>query len=446
MKRWWALLLAALLALPIGAPAEKAAAFPAAFRVKYQVKEREIRNGRRFVSKDQITAALPQVSDEINALANAFDEQLSPGMTPDPGKNPRRNSRLDIHIVHTVSGESCVSFLVLARESYQRKQKQSPFAARVYDMESGRQVALGDLFDPDSEAWDVLAEAVMEELSAYFPQEEADPQKLKALCAREALEQTPFMLGPVCLSLHYQASALYPDHPTLMRVTVPYAALRDMMTDYGRRQTDNQNYNMVALTFDDGPSYTNTAVLLNNLRKAGAQATFFLVGDRVEEYPDIVMRENDEIHSLQSHSYKHVKPTTTPVARLQEYTEKMNGILSSLVGTPPAMLRAPYGEFDPFIEAEVNLPLIHWGVDTKDWTGRSAAAVLKVIREEAQDGSIILMHDIEDNTPATVREVTDWLYEHGFLCVTVEDLFLHNRQPFQPNQIYYRINPNTDDF
>ena len=98
MKRWWALCLALALLFPAGALAEKAGAFPDVFRVEYKVKEREINGGRCFVSKEYVSTALPQVDEEINGLVDAFDDALSPLLTPDPSKNPKRNSRLDIHV------------------------------------------------------------------------------------------------------------------------------------------------------------------------------------------------------------------------------------------------------------------------------------------------------------------------------------------------------------
>ncbi len=443
MKRVLALCLV-LLALPASGLGEKADRFPDCFRVTYSVSEKEINSHRSFVSKDIISTVQPKVDEEINGLADQFEAELSDALTPDAGKNPRRNSRLDIHVVNTRSGESAVSFLVLARESYYRKQKQSPIAGRVYDMATGQRITLDDLFDEDSEAWDVLAETVWEELSAYFPQTEAAPEVLSVLCTREALRETPFMLGPVSLSLHYQASVLYPDQPTLMRVTVPYNALRGMMTEYGARQTDNSNYKMAALTFDDGPAYSTTAALLNNLRQAGAQATFFLVGERIPEFTDIVMRENDENHSLQSHHYKHSDTSKSTIPRIQAYTEKMYNIMTQTFGLSPWMLRAPYGIFDYFIKAKVNLPLIEWDVDTKDWTGKSSAAVMSVVKSETKDGSIILMHDIKDHTPESGRQAAEWLYDHGYMCVTVEELFIHFQKQMIPNKIYYRVDPDKE--
>ena len=439
MKRFFVGLLALALLLPGMGRAEKASSFPAFFQVKYQVEERKFNSDRCFVSKEHIATALSQVDAEINALVDGFDDALAGQMTPDKGKNPKRNSRLDIHVVNTRSGESALSFLVLARETYQRKQKQSPIAGRVYDMATGQKITLNDLFPADSEAWNVLSEAVREQLNAYFPAQAADPEALSALCTREALLETPFMLGPVCLSLHYEAKALYPKQGSLMRVTVPYSALHGMMTEYGQRQTDNSNYKMVALTFDDGPAHTTTATLLNNLRHNGAQATFFIVGDRIEEHAYIVLRENDENHSIQSHHYKHTDTSKSTVGRIQSYTEKMYKAMTETFGLGPLMLRAPYGIFDYFIKAKVNLPLIEWDVDTKDWTGKSSAAVLNVVKKEVKEGSIILMHDIKDHTTESGRLAAEWLYDNGYMCVTVEDLFMHYGQEMVPNKIYYRV-------
>ena len=439
MKRTVAFLLAVLLLLPFAVRAEEYAALPAFFQVKYQVKEQTINNGRSFVSKDVITTALPQVDQEINGLVDRYDQQLSGQMKG--YKNPKRNSRLDIHVVHTVSGESCVSFLVLAREVYSRKQQQSPFTTRVYDMADGRLVTLQDLFADGSPAWDTLASAVRAQLSAYFPNEKADENTLDQLCQREALRTAPFLLGPVCLTLHYEAKTLYPKHPSLMKVRIPYANLRQDMTDYGKRQTDNSRYKMAALTFDDGPAYENSAKIINYLRQHGAQGTFFVVGERIKEYLDIVMRENDEQHSVQSHHYKHTNSEKSTVGRTQKYTQDFYKALTGAIGTTPLMLRPPYGKYEMFIKAKVDLPLILWDVDTKDWAGRSASRVLSVVREETKPGSIILLHDIKDKTPESARVVMDWLKENNYLCVTVEDLFQHFGQPMTPNRVYNSVKP-----
>lgn len=439
------LLLCAAFALLLPGPvrAEKASRLPDWFQIEYKAAEHTLENDKKFVSKDQITTCQSQVDSEINALADAFEAEQAPLMKAN--SNPQRNARLDIHIVHSVSGHSAMSFLVLARESYNRKQQQSPCASRVYDMETGERIFLTDLMDEDSEGWDLLAEAVFEGLGHYFPGENCDTAALNALCARDALLNTAFALEPACLTLYWEARTLYPDHPALMRVSVPYRAMAGMLTDYGVLQTDNSMYKMVALTFDDGPAYGTTATLLNNLRRAGAKATFFLVGDRIGEYEDITLRENDEGHSLQSHHFKHTDTTKSTPARIQAYTERFYNTLTALTGQAPRMLRPPYGLDEPFVQARVNLPIIQWDVDTKDWTGKSSQGVLGVVKSETRDGSIILMHDIKDNTPESGKLAAEWLRENGYLCVRVEDLFLHYGVEMEPNHVYYSVPTENND-
>lgn len=444
MKRIIAVLTALLLWIP-AARAEKVTAIPPALKIEYTVDEHMINGSMSFVYKEHVNSSQPAVDAVINGIADDFEATQAGLLQPDKAKNAKRNSRLDIHIVTSRSGMKAMSFLVMARDTYYRKQRFSPFETRVFDMETGAQVKLTDLFSPDSDGWKILEDAVREGLTAYFPKETPDAAALDALCSREGIENAAFMLGPVCLTLHYEARTLYPDRPTLMRVSVPYSRLEGMLTDYGRELTDNSMYKMVALTFDDGPSYTNSIKVINHLRHAGAQGTFFLVGDRIQEYLDVVMRENDENHSLQSHHYKHVDADKSTVERVQSYTRKFYDTLTEAVGTAPLMLRAPYGNFKMFQKAKIDLPFIEWDVDTKDWTGRSSGAVLSTVKELVTDGSILLMHDIKDNTPASAQKVIQWLQENGYMCVTVEDLFYHNHQPFTPHQIFFRIDPYTGE-
>jgi len=433
---------AILLLLPIWSFAEKLSKLPDVFSISYQVKEQLINGEKSFVSRDQIKTGKPQVDAYINGLAEAYEEEMAPQLKKQ--SNPRRNSRLDIHIIHSVSGQSAMSFQVLARETHNRNQLRSPFQCASFDMKTGERITLTDLFLPDGEALDVIAEEIYGQLSQYFPAIKADEAALNALCTHAAILETPFMLGPVCISFHYEASILYPGKPSLMRVSIPYSAFPGMMTEYGALQMDNSMYKMVALTFDDGPAYTNTPSVINNLRYYGARGTFFIVGDRIAEYEDITLREHDENHSIQSHHFKHTDTTKSNVGRIQSYTKQFYEAITNLTGLAPIMLRPPYGLDEPFVQAKVNLPIIQWDVDTKDWTGKTPAAVLSVVKSETKDGSIILMHDIKDNTPEAAKQTAKWLREHGFLCVTVEELFMHFGQEMIPNRVYYKVEQNEE--
>ena len=123
-----------------------------------------------------------------HAVADAFDEQLFPTMQPDPSKNAKRNSRLDIEALHYITGETCLSTMVLARISFDRAQVCSPFMTNTYDLATGEKIALTDLFDENSEAWELMAQRVDSHLNSLFELDDRQPEAVAALCTREALE------------------------------------------------------------------------------------------------------------------------------------------------------------------------------------------------------------------------------------------------------------------
>jgi hypothetical protein len=181
-------------------------------------------------------------------------------------------------------------------------------AARVWDMETGHLLSLGDFFADDSGAWEILRGAVRDQLTAAFPELEPDAAALGQLLSDDSLKSAAFTLGAARLTLTFRADALYPGKNTLLHVNIGYSRLREYMTPYGLEQTDNSRFQMVALTYDDGPNRGATRGVLSALRAYGAQATFFVVGDRFKNNHDMLAREQDANFSIQSHTYTHRYP------------------------------------------------------------------------------------------------------------------------------------------
>lgn len=441
MKKFFLIAVMVLSFLPVHSLAQEYSNIPGCFYISYKPEERKTNNDMSFVSKEHVSTTQELVNNEVNGVVDRFDEEMSPLLTPDKTKRPRRNSRLDIHVVHSISGRSAMSFLVLSRETYQRKQNRSPFWSCVYDMTDGHKIFLQDVLVDQEATWERLRSILEKELSARYSNSEIDQEALSALLNADAIKDVAYALNIASIDFFFQANTLYKDQPTIIKISVPYKEISNLLTDYGKTQTDNSMYKAVALTFDDGPSYENTPKVLDSLREHGAKATFFLVGSRIGEYPDIVMRENDEGHSLQSHHFYHIDASKSTVELIKKGTSKFEQALMEVTRTKPIMLRAPYGKFKPFAKAKVNLPLIGWDVDTKDWTGKSASAVLSVVKKSVKPGSIILMHDIKNKTPASAEAVLDWLTQHDYLCVSVEDLFLHQGMVMEPNKVYHSAIP-----
>ncbi len=386
----------------------------------------------------QVETAVDAVSEEINGIARAWAGEKGPGL-PSQGNANKRNSRLDVEIRYSRTGHSWLSFLVQARTEYHQKLKDQVFTTRTYDMSTGERVLLTDLLDDDEATWAYLSRGVREGLTAYWPDLEPDPEKLDALCAREALEKADFTLHGMSLVLHYPASALYEGKLTLMSVTFFYPQLRSMMTERGFLETDNLSYyHPCALTFGDGPSGTNTPKVLASLMETGAPATFFVIGNRIADYTWLVQREHDEGHAVASHNWHHGNATKSSGSALRAMPAKVNNAMIKAIGIPVRYDRVPGGRYPAMIKAGVGWAYIQWSLDTYDWRGRSTSAVMSKVRSAIQDGDIILCHDIKNNAPETTRQMVRYLEDQGYLLLTVDELFAKDGVELQPKKVYYR--------
>jgi len=309
------------------------------------------------------------------------------------------------------------------------------FDARVCDMVSGSRLTLGDLFAPDSAAWDMLAKAAREQLTDYFINETPDSAALEALCSREALESAAFTLTPAKLELHFRADALYPEKNTLMHVKLYYSSLRPLMNELGREITDNSSYKMIALTYDDGGAKAYTKNLLLTLRQYGANATFFIVGTMMNDNHNTMCRQHDAGFALASHNYEHSYSGITKES-VSQWKAKFDAEMDAIVGIRPAYMRAPGGHSDLFINADVGMPLIHWSVNPADAGNDNVGAVADRVSGSARDGAVVLMHDLNPDAWKYTDIILQNLEKKNFLCVTVDELFDHYGVPLLPNREY----------
>ena len=384
-----------------------------------------------------IETVLDAVDEELNGTAQAWAEELGPGLEK-AGNQGKKNSRLDVEIRYSRTGLHWMSFMVQARTVYHQQLKAQRFITRTYDMETGDRVMLTDLFN-DDDVWDLLAEKVREGLTGYWPDVKPDEEALDALCKVSALQNAEFTLHGMSLVLHYPAELLYKDKYTLMEVTVFYPEIRQYMTEQADTETDNTRYyKTCALTFDDGPSDSNTPKVLNALMETGARGTFFVIGNRIADYKYLVQREHDEGHAVASHNWHHGNATKSSAAALRRMPEKVNNAMIKAIGIPVRYDRVPGGRYPPMQKAKVNWAYIQWSLDTYDWRGLSTAEVMSKVRNQLQDGDIILCHDIKDNTGNSAREIVHYLEEQGYMPLTIDELFAKDGVVLERGKVYYR--------
>ena len=399
----------------------------------------DTKNGNKSIVRLwQVETANENVTEEINGIAKAWAEEKGNDL-PAAQNSTKKNSRLDVEIRYSRTGHSWLSFLVQSRTTYHRKLTEQVFTTRTYDMNTGERIRLTDIFDDDEQTWITLGEKIREGLTAYWPETEPDAAKIDALCKREAIEEAEFTLHGMSLVLHYPAEVLYEGKTTMMNVTFFYPQIRDMMTETAWIETDNLSYyNTCALTFDDGPSGTNTPKVLNSLMETGATATFFVIGNRVSEYEYLVQQQHDEGHAVASHNWHHGNVAKSSAGALRQMPAKVNKAMIQAIGIPVRYDRVPGGRYPPMRKAKVGWAYIQWSLDTYDWRGRKTSAVMSKVKKAIQDGDIILCHDIKDNTPETTRQMVRYLEENGYMLLTIDELFAKDGVTLEPDTVYYR--------
>lgn len=163
----------------------------------------------------------------------------------------------------------------------------------------------------------------------------------------------------------------------------------------------------VALTFDDGPDPIYTPKVLDVLARRSVPATFFLVGERIQRYPELVRRIVDEGHSVGSHSHSHPDMWTISSAELrQQYVEGMKA-LHETTGRHSALVRPPKGWLDlrtAIVFRRLGMEPILWNLSGNDWeVGVTPSAILDAIGTPT-GGDVILLHDAIERPvePSTV--------------------------------------------
>lgn len=187
---------------------------------------------------------------------------------------------------------------------------------------------------------------------------------------------------------------------------------------------------MVAITFDDGPATGTSNRILDCLEDNGAVATFFELGENVEnvsESKEILLRQQDIGCETGSHSYSHANLNTCTAAQIRNEVDKTNAAIKKLTGAEPTVFRPPYGNLTDARAKIVNMPCILWSVDTLDWKSRNASSVIDVVKGTNNlDGKVILMHSIYDSSAQALEVLVPWLKKNGYQMVTVSELLTYS--------------------
>jgi peptidoglycan/xylan/chitin deacetylase (PgdA/CDA1 family) len=183
---------------------------------------------------------------------------------------------------------------------------------------------------------------------------------------------------------------------------------------------------VVALTFDDGYNPANTLKILDILRHAKVNATFFVTGRAVELFPAVWREVSGAGFPIADHTYDHHHLDGLCYStQVLELTRQADAVRDALGHDPVPLMRPPFGTRD------ANTPLaataagdeavVLWDVDTRDWSGLTAWGVTKRALAGGK-GSIVLMHTLYAPTAAALPRIIVGYRARGFRFVTVGEL------------------------
>lgn len=200
---------------------------------------------------------------------------------------------------------------------------------------------------------------------------------------------------------------------------------------------------MVALTFDDGPDVQVDGVLMDELEKVNGRSTFFVVGQRVEKFPEDIKNTVERGHEIGNHSYDHdIHLSSKGQDYIRNEFDKTDDAVEKAAGVRPALVRLPGGNISNDVKAVVKKPLIFWSIDTEDWRSRDAEKTQNSILSQVKDGDIVLMHALYLSTAQACKTVIPELHARGYQLVTVSELIHFRGQNVQGgNGVQYKSFP-----
>lgn len=123
--------------------------------------------------------------------------------------------------------------------------------------------------------------------------------------------------------------------------------------------------------------------------------------------------------------------------------EGVNKIIRKYTGSDAALLRPPYGAgiHNKKVINNVRMPMIFWSIDTLDWKTKSKKKTVKAVMKNAQDGDIILMHDIHSWSVDAAIEIIPRLIKKGYQLVTVSEMAKARGIELENGKTYFNFHP-----
>ncbi len=184
---------------------------------------------------------------------------------------------------------------------------------------------------------------------------------------------------------------------------------------------------LVSLTFDAAWGNEDTQQLIDILERYGVRATFFVVGQWVDKYPESVKALHDAGHEVMNHSDDHPHMSKLSAGEIERELNACNDKVQAVTGVRPTLFRCPYGEYDDNVISVVRrmgMNAVQWDVDSLDWKEIPASEISRRVTAKVGPGSIVLFHNAGLHTPEALPSIIEFLQSEGYAIVPVSELLL----------------------
>lgn len=240
-----------------------------------------------------------------------------------------------------------------------------------------------------------------------------------------------FTMDDENLTIYFNPTQLKDTNDELVYLDIPLDSL-NLLIDVDREENTNTYLNfkkntineedkVVALTFDDGPSkYTKD--ILDILKKYDACGTFFLIGNKVSFYGEVLREMLSEGNEIGNHSYDHKYLTRLSEKEVKDEINKTQDEIKRVTGYTPTLFRPTYGGYNNTLKSYIDLTFVLWDVDSRDWSVKSTEGIMYNVFKDVKSGSIILFHDNHEYSVSALPSVIKELKKQGYKFVTVSEL------------------------
>ncbi|MGP4076186.1 polysaccharide deacetylase family protein [Halobacillus sp. K22] len=378
------------------------------------------------------------IIDYVNQKKAAFKKESYEALQKNEGK-----SSLELHIDYEVLHQDRRFFVVQFEETTDVVPGEPVVKKTIvnFDKENGKRIELNELFKQDLPYVDRLVEFTVEALKAdeNYSADMEDALKTifnnnlhialtgqgivvyingvsdfpnKIVLNEKAVDE---LLRPEYAKALELPGKINKEKPTYKEEDSTFTA-----EDY-RSKHGSSGMKEVALTFDDGPHPEVTTNILEALNEYEAKATFFMIGKRISYYPEVARQVAEAGHEIGNHTWDHPRLSRLPQKEVTQQIDATQQIIKQVTGQKPDVIRLPFGDRPP-VTYKKEISAVPWTVEVKDWQKLENSQVAENVLSQVEDGSIILLHDLQPSMAEAVELIVKSLKQEGYTFVTVSEL------------------------